>query len=517
MSIYSESLHATVVNSLQNQYLDQKDLSSQMNAAGFTLYYAQGATITTEEKLEKARADAAIKETVNKQTVINNNIANNLLSPANQANQYANQSISNTAVCASNVQVAANAIIRLATDIGTIRSIIAAADFSTDMQKQTKNVYDLMNDTAYSAEKASQLAMEASTLTTEVSSSTVVDKAKNINEQLNNLLKTTSAELDTALQSVTAGNAMFSKASNTENLAGGALATINVAYNASGAAYNSFNKTLNLDLRVPDTGITDSSFVVQFTKVNYPVSEYYVVIVKDIKKSTFSLANAENLLLQKETLILISVPMPHVSHTNHSPLLSRQINFFDMPGTNKILQDSDGDDVVQAQRYVAFAFAVLTDAYKTEINNFDNFLSAPSEPFILTIKLKAVDSGTITFKSDNNLQKLEFTIEGNTAYNPEYRCIFLPADAQGLIFNVTIAEQVSRGNYSIAKKQDLKNLYEVCISPETTDNFGNPLVPGKAYLPVILTVSSDEVDTPSKFTNALSAIDKKAAFYYNQK
>jgi len=123
MSIYSENLHATVVNSLQRQYLDQQNLSSQMIAAGFTLYYAQGATITAKQKLEEARIDAAFKETVNKQTIINSNIANNLLSSAIQASQYAKQSISNTAVCASNVQVAANAVIRLAADIGSIMSI----------------------------------------------------------------------------------------------------------------------------------------------------------------------------------------------------------------------------------------------------------------------------------------------------------------------------------------------------------------------------------------------------------
>jgi len=115
------------------------------------------------------------------------------------------------------------------------------------------------------------------------------------------------------------------------------------------------------------------------------------------------------------------------------------------------------------------------------------------------------------------LQKLEFTTEEDTAYNPEYRCIFLPVGVPDLLFNVIIAEQVPWANYSIAKKQDLKNIYEVCIGPDITDNFGNPLVPKKAYLPVILTVSSGEICNPSKFTNALSAIDKKAAFYCIEK
>ena len=108
-------------------------------------------------------------------------------------------------------------------------------------------------------------------------------------------------------------------------------------------------------------------------------------------------------------------------------------------------------------------------------------------------------------------------MEEDATYNPEYRGIFLPAGVPDLLFNVTIAEQIPTGNYSIAKKQDLKNLYEVYTGPGTTDCFGNPLVPKKAYLAVILTVSSGEIYNPSKFTNALSTIDKKAAFYYNEK
>src|SRR6185312_3103620 len=110
MGTYSENLHETIANSLQSQYLDQQNLSSQMNAASLTLYYAQGATNTAEEKLEMMKTDATFKETVNKQTVIKGGIANNLLTSATQANQYSKQSISNTAVCAANVQVAANAI-----------------------------------------------------------------------------------------------------------------------------------------------------------------------------------------------------------------------------------------------------------------------------------------------------------------------------------------------------------------------------------------------------------------------
>jgi hypothetical protein len=523
MNTYSEILQTTVLDSLQSQYLAQTNLRSQVNAAMFSLYYAQGATITAEEKLDEAKADATFKETVNKQTLTNSHIANNLLASATQGDQYVKQSVSNTAVYAANVQIAATAIIRLASDIGNIWSLINAADYGSELYTQAKKTVDLINDTAYAAENTSQLAMEASMLAAEVSSSTVLDKAKSTNTLINNLLQISSTNLDTAIQTAVAAKAVLSQAGTAEKLAEGIFATLNADYQAARAACGFGNKTFNLNLMVPDAHITDSSFVVEFTKPNYPASGYYIVMVKDSKKLSFSLTEAENLLQQGNTQIIISVPLPHLSPAAYPTYLSKQVNFLDMPGPDKILQDADGDELVWGQRYVIFVLAVLTDTYKKERGSFDNFLSAPCEPFTLTIKLKAVNSSTITVKPltnestlpGDNLQKLEFTMEENTTCNPEYRCMFLPAWVPATFFNVIIAEQVSRGNYSIAQNAQNGNQYEVYIGPTTTDHFGNPLVPGKKYLPLILTFSSGEVDKPLKFTNALSAMDKKVAFYYN--
>jgi hypothetical protein len=525
MNTYSENLHAAVLDTLQSQYLVQTNLRSQVNAAMFSQYYAQGATVTAEENLDEVKADAAFKGTVHKQALANSHIANNLLASASQADQYVKQSLSNTAVCAANVQIAANAITRLAGDIGNIWNLVNAADLGTELYAQTKKTVDLINDTAYAGERASQLAMEAATLTAEVSSSTVLDEAKSTNAQANDLLKTASQDLDTAVQTVSAAKATLSQASTAEKLAEGTLAMLNTDYQAARAAYSSGNKTLNLNLIVPDAHITDSSFVVQFTKLLYPVSEYYIVLVKDSKKSTFSLTEAEYLLQQGKTQIMIGVPLPQLPHDAHPTVLSKQIIFFNMPGPGKILQDADGDEVLQGQRYVVFVLAVFTEAYKKERGSFDNFLSAPCEPFALTVKLKAVNSITIKVKALDNgstlsgdyVQQLEFTIDENTSSKPEYRCIFLPVGFPAILFNVAIAEQVSRGNYSVAEKAPGENQYEVCIGPATTDHFGNPFISRKKYLPLILSLSSGGADAPLKFTNALSAIDKKAAFYYNAK
>ena len=100
-------------------------------------------------------------------------------------------------------------------------------------------------------------------------------------------------------------------------------------------------------------------------------------------------------------------------------------------------------------------------------------------------------------------------------------------ETNGVFFNLQIAEEVSAGNYikglNQAKlkpitpgKEGKENLpmhnfdkpkevkYAAFIKDDTTDNFGNPLVPGKKYMPVVLTYSTAAEEILSQFTNAMS-------------
>lgn len=382
------------------------------------------------------------------------------------------------------------------------------------------------------------------------------------------------------------------------------------------------------------------------------------------------------------------------------------LNFFSAseianPEPSPVL-DSDGESLVLGKNYVVFVMAVYTDDYKREINNFDDFLSAPSREFLITNTLAAVDGETIAiteisketkteidikievdFKYDQNktlktgfdftdeildfseyTNKLTFSTPANERYSPVHRCIFLPAnpkldeelltskslkkllkesgkfmrdkerasnafksqilkfesdlkeidakekevkktlthlasqlkadpnnkdakkwqaeqtqanqqlvnlekekiyfnqmlkkaqnEEQKIIatarneadeanlhffFNLAIAEQVSVSNYTKAKgllhdgtvdhhskpeaktdttKDDNQNIgttqnWIAFIGPETTDNFGNSLIDGNTYYAVILTLSSDEVDNPYNYTNALSDIYPNCKFKF---
>ena len=140
MNTYNENLNSIVVSSLATQEVAQTTIDATTHASMFTLYYAEGQSITAAEKLDVAEKKLAEKTKVKTQAVDSSNVSNNQLGAANQANDYVKQAVTNTSVAAANVQTASNAIVRLAGDIGNIFSIVNAADFGTD-------IYDLASET----------------------------------------------------------------------------------------------------------------------------------------------------------------------------------------------------------------------------------------------------------------------------------------------------------------------------------------------------------------------------------
>ena len=665
MNSYNENLQSSVLASLMSLQLAQKSMKSKLDASIFSLYYAEGATINAKEKLGSAVTKYQAQQKIKAHAVTNNNISINLLNSANQEKKYTAKSVTNTAVSASNVQIASNAVVRLASDMGSIYSILKAADFDSEIYLQGEGAYHLMSETAYDAEKVSQSAMEASTLTAEVSSSTVADEAKSTNSSIANLFDIASSDFDAISAMVAADNAALADASAAEKKAEGILEFINVEYYATKAAYILNNGELNLNLSVPKSKRTEDSYMVTFDyykspftnkELNphqnsknkpaplppidpgYPVKKYYIMLVKDSKKLVFTISNAEGLLLNKNQYVEVpafsSPPASAPAAAANTPQTSaktapKKEAKRDAETTIFItdLLDSDGDPMELGQNYVVFVLAVLMQDYKKAINNFDDYMSAPSATFKLTHKLSGPGAADISVTG----QKLEFKLASKSAYPVEYRCMFLPdngglvkgilsenglrtveqevekletianeydpliaklqseidtiqseleeftgtgapndqakqasgaddsnnkaklmaglkaaidklkstkkelkkamnsinpaQDTQpGFFFNLKLAEQVSAANYSIAKPSEKKEgdkapelTGSVTINESTTDNFGDMLIEGKSYIPVVLTASTASEEDLDQFTNYLSPYDATTPFKYESK
>lgn len=653
MNSYNENLHSTVVTTLAAQELEQKTMKASLDASMFTLYYAGGARMTAAEKLRSDQVVYSQQQRLKDQAVINNNIAVNLLAAANEEKSYVAQSVTNTSVAAANIQIASNAILKLAGNAGSIYSMVSAADFDSDIYLQSKEAYRLMKKTAFDAERVSQMAMEASALTAGVSSGIVADEAQATATAISTLYKAINTGFDVISSAVAADNAQLSATSESEKVAEGTVESLNVEYFAARNAYQLNNKELNIDLRVPEGLLTNDSYTVSFnfyksafaeelteesgvlTELKgYPVSNYYIMLVKENQRSTFTISNAESIISSKDSGQYVKIEGKHKPDETG---ISKKIYISGM-------NDSDNDKMVLGEKYVVFVLAELMTEYKKNINDFSDYLSAPSTTFALTNKLSSPAAKDISVDG----LTLTFTLQEYSFYKVDYRCMFLPVtnglvkgllseqglrtiegeverleriaekynpkiaelevgiaslqsdyDAKasqlkeirneektappkeklkleeeareieaemisilseiseknaelkvyleekekaiskidpsvearpGFFFNLKIAEQVDPGNYKLAtmkedekdkgkdkdKNKHAKKSYTgtLVIDDTVTDNFGNPLMEGISYIPVILSAANPARQDVNQFTNSLSAYAETKDFTY---
>lgn len=545
MNTYNENLRSAIVGTLKTLDLEEKALKSKLNAATFTLYHAKGATITARQKLAEETEIYHDKAATQNQALKSNSEVINLVASAEQANQFVEQSITNAAVSASNVQVAANAIMRLASDMGSVYSILNAGDLASNIFVLGEEAYKLINETAQEAEVAAQLAMQVSALTAEVSASTVFDKAKATGELMNSVLETTTADFNVATQQMITDSNTIAAVQSAEKLNKGALEMISVSYNAAKAAYDLANKELNLNLHVTKGVEHPLSFTVNFDLIKtpfltdktaenpiYPVEKYYIIVVKDAKKHTFSISSAESILVLGNNSVITVAP------ATGSSVAHKVDVYHNFDGTNSPLTDSDNEPIVPGENYVVFVMAMFTKDYMRIINSYEGYLSAPSQVFTLNTQLKAGTNLKVVAHNDFS-SIMTFETEENPKLEVEYRCMFLPFNTKKtdsmlhvatadllaktkpvkpyFLFNVSIAEQVTAGNYLVAVKQTGQTSagkvhWHTLLGADVTDNFGNRLIKGNDYLPVVLSYS--KANHTACFVNELSEMSSTAYFQY---
>lgn len=531
MNSYNENLQTAILETLQSQELELKKVKSQKNASIFTNYYAQGAVITALEKLETAKQELESKRVVDEQLVNISAISNTLLLYASQEKAIINQAVKNTAVAAANVQIATSSIVKLASDIGSVFSIINASDFGDEIYQNSLNAYELITKTAYEAEETSNLALNSSANMAEISSNALVEKAKATNTLIDNLLNSITAELKNISATINADLALLGQARKVEKISEGNMKAIKSLLNATEKAYNLTNKELNLNLNVPKKSITDKKFSVifdllknpfddQYVSLNNPIEDYFVLLVKKNNKSTFTTATALQIVFKQakeKTFLKVNI--------TDKPTIELSIKI------NEI-NDVDGQEIILGEQYVIFVLGVFTNAYKKAINNFDDFLSVPSLPFSLTQTLIGPDVSTFEVQEKRIIISTPETIETTFSFITKtnvnngvmvvYRCMFLPS--MGVNFELLLAEQVTAGSYIIASP-DTENTqkskpnfesWQVKLDSETTDVFGNSLLKGNSYIPVVLTIADTEEHLLSYYSSAISDFHNTKSFVFQK-
>jgi hypothetical protein len=485
MSSYNENLHSGVVSSLSAQELDLQNVEAKLEASMLSLYYAQGARITTAEELEVTTAKYAYEKKVHEQAIIDSDLSTNVLSSANNAKDYTAKSVTNTSVAAANVQIAANAILKLASDVGSIFSIVNAADYDTDIYAQSNKAYVLMNDTAYDAEQASQHSMEASSDIAEVTTETLAGKATTTDTSIKDLLAVVTKQYDDTTTLLSTQSAELADANTKEKAAEGTLEDYSVSYNATQEAYNLNNSELNLNLTVTtpaNLGDRDhyqvafnaykSAFNIQSPDgqdrpVGYPVDTYYIMLVEKSKSSTFNINDAEGIVTEGFTNRYVSkTGKDNPDGVNTTIYINEQDD-----KTLQVLHDTDGNEFELGKDYVIFVMIVFTTNYKKSINNFDDYLTASSKMFTLHKQLNEVDSDGIQPPTTDNV--INFGVFENPDYitindkgipqNIEYRCAFLPNNAD-LVRGLLTAEELEYVDSQVENRKQLEKFYDEKIS-----------------------------------------------------
>lgn len=512
MNSYNENLQASVLESLSEQELKLQKAKANLDASMFSLYYAEGARISAAEELIISNDNYKFQQEILEQTVIDSDLSTNVLSSVNLANVFIPETVKNTSVAAANVQIAANAILKLASDVGSIFSIVNAADFDTEIYDQSKYANDLMNGssptnkgTAYLAEKTSQLSMEASADVAEVPVSSLAEKTTSTDTSIKGLLEVVNTDFNTASTAVMTDTEALATANSAEKKAEGTLEDTGVVYKSTLNAYELSNEQLNLDLKVtlPIEEGRPTNYKVSFNSYKspfedskekgvstgndekgYPVKNYYIFLVKNKDKEFFSLSDAEGLITEdKDEELYIKIPSVSPAKSKKNYLYEETINIRpqlivveeDASGLKKekekenkvlkqqYLRDVNGGDIKIGENYVVYVLAVFDNGYKKIINTFDDYLTVPSACFTLKNRLTPAKKITV----DNN--KMSFTSKEDSDFNVEYRCIFLlfnPKLTKGLL-TVKELEKLEKATSELKEyykknkeKQSLKLLLE---------------------------------------------------------
>lgn len=471
MNSYNENLHSSTVSSLNEQEVALQKVKSEKDAATFSMYYAQGARITAAEDLQTTTKKYKYQQKVNEQAIVDSDLSTNVLASSNNVKSLVALNVTNASVAAANVQISANAILKLASDIGSLYSMVNAADFDTEIYAQSKTAYELMNETAYMAELTSQLSMEATSLVAEIPSNTLADKATTTDAAMKSLLASTSGELEATTTKLYDDSKKLADANTTEKGTEGTLEDTNSVYNSTTEAYNLSNLELNhnLTVKIPKHLGDATEYTVSFDPYKspfntletdksvpgYPVQDYYIFLVKYTKSKVFSISDAEGYINTGDAKRYIKIK-PSEQRLTETIYISE-------------LYDSDGDAMALGTEYVIFMYAELRNDYKKIINTFDNYLSAASAKFTLTNQLSRAETSSIVVSSsstDNDseimpYQTLNFYVWENPDYEVEYRCMFLPDNADLVTGLLTVEglrsiEHESEVYEKIADKYDPK-------------------------------------------------------------
>jgi hypothetical protein len=520
MNTFDENLRTTVETTLTSIDGEEQKRASELTVAHYDLYYAVGDQIRAEKKLDDINISYDKTFDISHQGTLCNNRATNLLTTATNADANVTTTVTNTATAASNVQIASNAVLKVAAGIGSANNIVNASDFDTDIQRMTSYANEVTGKTAYQAELTSQMSMQASADTAQIIAKQVLEEATTTKAWFDNMVVRTDAELTNLTDTRIVDTDALIGANTEQRGREGGLYVAKREHSAVTLSYNTANNTLNNDLQV-NTYLTDEGSTSVAPKFNLNVTSLFAINLyfeKLVAPFPFRLPTVpdaddtgNNALLtamgsreldneyyigvsKADTAGLFSFDVAETTFNSFGssrffkvdPGEWQPVAFRDKPASTDAITgapiaaipanlklDVDGNDIVAGIEYVSFIYIVIDNLYKKATNNFSDQISAASLSFTLAETLLEV---TQQLSADTAKTTFQFQIVEATD-NPtvQYRGIMVPmhslcnADTNNcdaltsmrLWFDLSIAEQVAEVNYKVAENVTVTDLKEV--------------------------------------------------------
>lgn len=466
MSTYEDNLQQTVSTTLSNVYAEEQKRKAQKEVANHSLYYAIGQRERAQDKLNQVNRKYDETHYINGKSVVCINTADGLLETVEAADENVSTTITNTATAAANVQAAAHAVLKVAGGMGSTNNIVGASDAATDIQELAAYTNKVMRSTAYTVEKASALAMQASADAAQITAKDLVSKATTTKATFTDLRDQTNADLDELTQERTTDTSALAAANTDMRHQEGLLGIAIDELKAVVQSYNTVSQALNYGLQVTKpfevengekqmlTGDLELNTVhVRFEPLLAPFpypkepgskifsmlplqkmnNKYYVAVAKEDKASLFSPDVAQMTFSNNQKTRFLQLKPGRKGHNiNLGTQTDNTLPFLE--------NDVEGDQIKPGTNYVMFLYIDLDSKYQKITNDFEDFLSAPTEKFKLAQTLPDVfslDPKNYTPENDPSglLQGWKYTFNVNPIYQPgkedgnnivEYRCMLVP-------------------------------------------------------------------------------------------
>ena len=250
MNTYRDNLRDSVVKSLIDISSEQAKRSNEKKIAEQDLYYAIGSQTIAQAKFGEVDGQYDKELIVSEQGDACGNRANNLLNTATTAADGGAKLINNSATVAQNVQVAANAISKLAAKMGSATSIAFATVQGTDLDDKVNTANTQIRRMASAAEQAALCAMQASSEAAQIIAPQVLAETISTQAKFNEIQQKTASGLAKLTEDRTTAQQSLTQALSQVITHDGKCQDVTQLVEATKRSYASSNKNLNYNLQV---------------------------------------------------------------------------------------------------------------------------------------------------------------------------------------------------------------------------------------------------------------------------